>query len=132
MQKTRIHATFWQRLLAHNIDIIVLVGLFYLYSLLPSLGYDSISFLLIYVFYHTIFELSPWKATPGKKWLKMSVENDARRFEDFFSVLVRNTCKIFSLLIFFGGFAMINFHKRRQSLHDILAGTIVLIEEELA
>ena len=125
------YASFWQRLLAHNIDLILLLGLFYLYSLFPYTGYDSIAFFLIYILYYSAFELSAWKATPGKKWMKLKVINQNNRFETFFAILLRNTCKILSLLIFFGGFAMINFNKQKKSLHDFIAGTVVEFEEEL-
>jgi uncharacterized RDD family membrane protein YckC len=33
-----------------------------------------------------------------------------------------------SLLILFGGFVMIAFHKRKQGLHDWLTSTIVIAE----
>ena len=126
------YASFWQRLLAHNIDLILLLGLFYLYSLFPYAGYDAIVFFFIYVFYHSAFELSPWKATPGKKWTKLKVINQNKRFDSFLAILIRNTFKILSLLIFFGGFAMINFNKQKKSLHDFMAGTVVQFKEELA
>lgn len=127
-----IYATFWQRLLAHNIDLIFLLILFYLFSLIPYFGFDTLLFFLIYLLYHFIFELSSWRATPGKKWLKLAVYNEGRRFESVTAILLRNVCKLISLLIFFGGFAMINFNRKKQSLHDYIAGTVVQFEEELA
>lgn len=126
------YASFWQRLLAHNIDLILLLGLFYLYSLIPGVGFDAAIYFLIYVFYYSIFELSNWKATPGKKWTKLKVVNHAGRFGSLIAIPLRNTTKIISLILFFAGFAMINFNKKKQGLHDFIAGTVVQYEEELA
>ena len=126
-----IYATFWQRLLAHNIDLILLVGLFYLYSLFPAIQYDSVVFFLIYLFYHCIFELTSWNATPGKKLLKLQVVLDKDPTNRLVAVVFRNTLKIVSLALVFVGFAMINFNLKRQSLHDLIAGTVVLFKEEL-
>jgi len=126
------YATFWQRLLAHNIDLILLLGLFYVYSLIPNTSYDSIAFFGIYVLYHCIFELSSWQASPGKKWIRLKVKKEHKEQNIILGSLIRNSSKLFSLVIFFVGFAMINLNKKKQGLHDYIAGTVVLFEEELA
>ena len=38
----------------------------------------------------------------------------------------RNFTKLFSMLIFFVGFIMVAFTKRKQGLHDITAGCLVI------
>ena len=126
------YATFWQRLLAHNIDVLVILGLFYLYSLVPSTKYDSIAFICIYLLYYASFESSPWRATPGKKWTKLSVVPQRPTSNLFFAIILRNGLKILSLVVFFGGFIMISLNTKRQGLHDFIAGTVVLFEEEIA
>ena len=130
--KKSVYASFWQRLLAHNIDLLFLLTLFYLVSLIPYSGYDTLLFFLIYISYYSGFELSPWRATPGKKWTKLKIHNSDNRFKTFLAIFLRNSCKVISLLIFFLGFVMISFNRKKQSLHDFIAGTVVLFEEELA
>lgn len=125
------YASFSQRLLAHNIDLIPILGLFYLTTLLPSSEVDLILLGSIYILYHVGFEMSHLRATPGKLWTKQQVHNISTKPE-VISILIRNILKPFSLLLFFGGFAMINFNKKKQSLHDFIAGTVVLFEEEKA
>ncbi len=128
MNTSKRFASFSQRLLAHNIDLIPILMLFYLSTLLPSTGFDYLIWLGIYLGYHTIFELSNWKGSPGKKWSKLKVINSSKKLPDELAIPIRNFSKIFSLLLFFGGFAMITFHSRRQGLHDYIAGTTVIFD----
>ncbi len=133
-EKKEVHTTyasFWQRLLAHNIDLLFLLGFFYLYSLLPIILYDSLVFFLIYLVYHCAFELTPWRATPGKRLLKLNVTLVKNQRNKLVAIVLRNTLKVLSLGIVFIGFAMINFNLKKQSLHDLIAGTVVLFEEEI-
>lgn len=120
---------FSQRLLAHNIDLIPTLGLFYLESMvIPSVGYDWLLFGATYFLYNTLFELSRWQGTPGKKWTKIRVEIEQKEYREL-RIGLRNICKIFSLLLFFSGFIMIAFNIKRKALHDYIAGTLVLFNE---
>ena len=123
------YASFSQRLLAHNIDLIPIVFLFYLASLLPKSKCDLILYGLIYILYHCFFELSPMHCTPGKKWIKIYVDTTS---ENHFAwrIFLRNCLKPISFLTFFLGFFMIKVNKQKQGLHDYIAGTIVLFREE--
>ena len=124
------YASFWQRLLAHNIDLLPVLGLYYLSSLTPFEISDFWLLGCIYVFYHTLFELSPWHATPGKRWIGLHVENLGSGAVEPARIVLRNCCKILSLILFFGGFVMIIFHPKNQGLHDYIGGTLVLFGEE--
>ncbi len=86
-------------------------------------------FLIIYLGYHTSFELSSWRATPGKKWAKIRVVGDEDN-QIVGKLIIRNAAKILSLILFFGGYIMIIFNVRRKGLHDYLAGTVVLFDED--
>lgn len=130
-ERNIVYATFWQRLLAHNIDLIFLLILFYLSTLIPIAGYDYLIMPFIYVFYCSLFELSVWEATPGKKWTKLKVTYINEKNNHILLTIVRNACKLLSLLLLFGGFAMISFNRKKQGLHDVIAGTVVLFEEEI-
>ncbi|MBC6400743.1 MAG: RDD family protein [Ekhidna sp.] len=122
------YASFYQRLLAHNIDLIPILGLFYLTTLLINSKFDIIIMGSIYIFYNISFELSSLKATPGKKWNKISIENDSSRSK-VLNVILRNFLKPLSLILFFLGFVMMLFNSKRQGLHDYIAGTIVLFNK---
>ena len=123
------YAGFSKRLLAHNIDLIpILLFLYGLTFLIPKTDYDLFLYLGVYLFYHIGFELSKWQGTPGKKWTGIYVEYQKSEFPLPF-LLLRNLCKILSLVLFFGGFIMILFNVRKQALHDYIAGTVVLLDE---
>ena len=123
-------ATFSQRLLAHNIDLIPILILFYLSTLLPKSDFDYLVLLVIYVLYHSLFELSNWRASPGKKWTKLQVVNSSTRLPRAFAIPLRNSCKVFSIVFLFAGFIMIAIHPRGQGLHDYIAGTLVLFDRD--
>ncbi|MEP1094056.1 MAG: RDD family protein [Cyclobacteriaceae bacterium] len=123
------YAGFSQRLLAHNVDLLPILLLLYGSTFVfPKIGFDWLIFLLIYLTYNIAFELSGWQATPGKRWAKIHVQVDGDRWHPY-RIILRNLLKIFSLLIFFLGFALIIFNSRRKGLHDYLAGTVVLFDE---
>lgn len=129
-QNNITYATFWQRLLAHNIDLLPILGVFYLTTFLPNTDVDFIMLGIIYVIYHSLFEMSRWKATPGKKWVKIKVMDAKQNEIHPFRILLRNAGKSFSLILFFLGFVMIIFHPKKQGLHDYIAGTMVLFDED--
>lgn len=121
---------FYKRLLAHNIDLLPVLGLFYLTSLLASKEYDWILFILIYLSYNSTLEASKLQATLGKKWTKIKVVNEEGTKASVMQIILRNFLKILSLLLVFGGFFLIFFNKKRKALHDYITGTLVVFVEE--
>jgi uncharacterized RDD family membrane protein YckC len=120
-------ASFWQRLLAHNIDLVFLLMVCYPLSLVVK--QNLILFPLcfaVYLTFHTAFEMSKWRATPGKKLTQLKVVDMRQPELIWWRVLLRNFLKLISLGILFGGFTMIHFHRRRQGLHDFLTGHIIV------
>ncbi|MEO9870406.1 RDD family protein [Ekhidna sp.] len=132
MEETKYsYATFWQRLLAHNIDLLPILGIYYLISIIISYaGFDIIIMGSVYILYHALFEVSKWQATPGKKWARLKVSDENQNHIILFKSVIRNLTKILSLILFFGGFIMILFNKRRKGLHDYIGGTLVLFKED--
>ena len=119
-------ATFWMRLLAHNIDMVIL--------LIPTWGLSLLirdNHLLyfltffMYFLYQLWFELGSWNATPGKRIMGLRVLMSDHVPPTFLAIMFRNIGKILSLLLFFVGFAFIAFHRRRLSLHDLASRTYV-------
>ncbi|MEP5105710.1 MAG: RDD family protein [Ekhidna sp.] len=124
------YAGFWPRLLAHNIDLLPILLLFYLFSfIVPRTDFDYLMIGGIYFGYHILFEWM-WQATPGKRWAKIKVKTVQNSRVHFFQCVLRNLAKIISLIIFFGGFVMIFFNRQKRGLHDIIGGTLVLFDED--
>ncbi|MGB2627405.1 MAG: RDD family protein [Candidatus Acidiferrum sp.] len=83
--------------------------------------------LLINWLYHAYFESSTWQATPGKKVMSIYVTDLNGKQLTFLHATGRFFSKIVTGLIpLFLGFIMAAFTERRQALHDMIAGTLVL------
>jgi uncharacterized RDD family membrane protein YckC len=149
---TAHYAEFWRRSVAFLIDLIVVVMIGYIggsfigltYGLLVSfatggdinLDYMSTEAgVLGFVWglaadclYFTVQESSPRQATLGKRVLNIIVTNYEFRKIGFGQANARYWGKIVSSLILFLGFLMAAFTKRKQALHDQLAGTLVIVK----
>lgn len=93
-------------------------------------------------FWELVFEISVlvvtiifWKrwrgATPGKKFVHIKII-DKETHQDISNkqAITRSLGYIPSTAIFFIGFLMVAFRKDKRALHDMLAGTIVIYDEE--
>jgi uncharacterized RDD family membrane protein YckC/Tfp pilus assembly major pilin PilA len=83
-----------------------------------------------FVLYYTLFESSGMQATPGKRALSIKVTDLQGEKINFGQALGRLFGHIVSFLILGVGFAMAVFTERRQTLHDKMAGTLVVKREE--
>ncbi len=82
--------------------------------------------LVIHWLYYSLLESSAWQATLGKKALGLEVTDlDGNRIS-FGRATGRFFAKIISSLILFIGYIMAGFTEKKQALHDILAGTLVI------
>ena len=131
------YAGFWNRFWAFQIDqiilLIVLAAIGKVFSLSPDHASDGIIrkvealFSLLVAFgYFCLLESSQQQATIGKKIVGIKVTDiDGNRISLLRSC-GRNLAKVPSFFIFFIGFLMPAFTKRRQALHDIMARSLVL------
>jgi uncharacterized RDD family membrane protein YckC len=129
------YAGFWIRFFAYLIDtIIVSIGVFALMLPLQFIGNfdpeESVAgtlLLVVIVFvgpwlYSALMESSPLQATLGKKALGIKVGDlDGNRIS-FGRATGRYFAKIISNLILYIGFIMIAFTRKKQGLHDLIAG----------
>jgi uncharacterized RDD family membrane protein YckC len=76
--------------------------------------------------YYALLESSTWQATLGKKALGLEVTDVEGRRISFGRASGRFFAKIISALILFIGFIMAGFTEKKQALHDIIAGTLVI------
>ncbi|HTZ72665.1 MAG TPA: RDD family protein [Candidatus Aquilonibacter sp.] len=81
---------------------------------------------LILVLYCAAFESSAWQATPGKKLLRLYVTDLNGNRLSFARAAARNIGKVLEQFTLFIGFMMAGFTARKQALHDIVAGCLVL------
>ena len=81
---------------------------------------------VIWVLYGTLMEASKYQATIGKLALGLIVTDINGGKLDFSKALVRNLGKLLSNFIMLIGYIMAAFTEKKQGLHDIIAGTLVV------
>ena len=157
----RTYAGFWWRFLALIIDgiilsiiegifILPLMG-FYGLSLSNMVDFDEMNDEQIPFFiaaagsiavialisigitwlYYALFESSKYQATPGKLMLNIKVTDMEGNKIGFGRATGRFFGKIISEMIFYIGFIMAGFTSKKQALHDIMAGCLVVKEDKV-
>lgn len=142
-----VYAGFWLRAIAYLIDLVLLTIIAGTVILVPLMERGAIPadkpwFLLtektrqvtaiqlllqmIYWLYSASFESSSWEATPGKKMLGLAVTDIQGRRITFARASGRFFGKLLSQFLLFFGFVLAGFTEKKQALHDILAGCLVI------
>lgn len=134
------YAGFWRRLLALILDTIVLwivgavVGFiigFVLALVAPGSGVGTllatIVGAIIGLLYYPLQECSGAQATVGKRALGIMVTDLDGRRVSFGRALGRNLAKFISGVILCIGYLMAAFTARKQALHDMMAGCLVVV-----
>jgi len=138
------YAGFWIRVLAYLIDSLVMMAVSCPLGVLLGLGvvatgadqnsdsaiftngFSNVLSILIGWLYFGLLESSSWQATVGKKVLGLKVTDmDGNRIS-FGRATGRYFAQILSGMICFIGFIMVAFTEKKQGLHDIVAGTLVV------
>jgi uncharacterized RDD family membrane protein YckC len=145
------YAGFWLRFVAWIIDRVVLqvvagVVLFPLFGvslmrmamhmrpgnpddiipLFASMGRLTVAALVVNWLYYALLESSAWQATLGKKALGLQVTDLAGRRISFGRATGRYFARIISAMTLFIGYIMAGFTQKKQALHDMIAGTLVV------
>jgi len=95
----------------------------------PIIAALGVLLIIIPWLYFAGFECSRGQATPGKTLLRIVVtDTDGARIS-FARATLRHFFKFISALIIFIGFIMIGLTKKRQGLHDRVAGCLVILPE---
>jgi uncharacterized RDD family membrane protein YckC/Tfp pilus assembly major pilin PilA len=131
------YAGFWRRAGAFIIDYIIVAVVLRIFALGfggPAHQGTNPRFALIYLIaaclYYALFESSQMQATPGKRAVGLKVTDLQGEQISFGRALGRLFGHLVSYLTFGVGFAMAVFTERRQTLHDKMAGTLVVNREE--
>jgi len=82
--------------------------------------------------YYAGLESSPWQGTIGKRALGVVVTDLYGRRIGFGRATGRHFSKIVSAVVLLVGYVMTAFTERRQALHDLMAGTLVVRQEHLS
>ncbi|WP_419729808.1 RDD family protein [Lichenicola sp.] len=86
----------------------------------------SLLVLVLTLGYFVLMESSHWQATIGKRVCRMRVTDLAGRRIGIARALGRYLGKFVSAVILGIGFLMVGWTRRKQGLHDIMAGTLVM------
>jgi uncharacterized RDD family membrane protein YckC len=122
------YAGFWRRFLALFLDGIFV---FFISMILILPFWIQPLTLVIAIFYHVVFETSPLRATPGKAIMGIAVIKVNGEKLTIKDSVMRFLMSIISSAILCFGYLMNLFTEKRQTLHDLVVGTIV-IEEKFA
>jgi uncharacterized RDD family membrane protein YckC len=121
---TAAKATLQQAMLngAGNPDAMMAANGVYYSTMWPAM----LLILVIGILYFTLCESSAWQGTVGKLALGIRVTDlDGNRIS-FPKALGRYFAKFLSAIIFAIGFLMVAWTQRKQGLHDLICGTLVL------
>jgi uncharacterized RDD family membrane protein YckC len=125
METKFVYASFWQRFLALILDLI-LIGIVssILSAIIPALS--SIFRVLVGGGYYIYMNSSEYQATFGKMALGIKVTDLKGNRITPSVAAIRYVASIVSAAILLVGYIMAAFTEKKQALHDIIAGTLVL------
>ena len=127
------YSGFFRRFIASIIDIFVIILFIvliqFILGIMDGLFFNIIIFLIVWN-YFAFQESSTRKGTVGKQAMNLIVTDlDGNRIS-FKQATKRFLGKFLAVAPFFAGFLLILFTKKKQALHDIIAKTLVYIQED--
>ncbi len=135
-----VYAGFWRRVMASLVDFIVwlfisVIFVVALYALTGSglraansLPANLFTFIASWL-YSAIMESSDKQATLGKMAIGIVVTDLEGNKISFGKATGRYFAKILSTLILLIGYMMAGFTQKKQALHDMMAGTLVVVKQ---
>jgi len=122
-----------RRLIASIIDIFVIISLFMFLELITETIDEALFYILFFLAmwaYFVLQESSTLKSTVGKQAVNIIVTDLNGNRISFTQATKRFILKIFAVIPFFAGFLLILFTSKKQAFHDIIAKTLVFIQED--
>ncbi len=131
------YADLGKRFLAALLDVVIVIIISFLIRIVVSIVLSVINSdvlaslgnlvgIVIGWLYYAIQEISPKQATLGKQALGIVVTDLNGKRISFVKATIRYFSKFISALILFIGYIMAAFTEKKQALHDIIAGTLVV------
>jgi len=139
------YAGFSKRLLAFFVDLAVTSLIFFAFAVIlpillgpkfgvPSggviLAFAAVLWLVITWLYWALMESSSRQSTVGKDILGILVTDSGGKRISFAKATLRYFGKIASVLPALAGFFMIGFTARKQGLHDLISGSLVVMKHQ--
>jgi uncharacterized RDD family membrane protein YckC/Tfp pilus assembly major pilin PilA len=130
-----VYGSFLSRFGAYIVDYFIILLLFAVISVVLAQsgktgpeqgGKILLSFLCCAWLYKALFESSAWQATLGKKLFSIKVTDLNGNRIGFGQATGRFFAQLLSQISFTIGYLMAAFTERRQALHDMIAGTLVV------
>lgn len=138
------YAGFWKRLLAFVVDLGVISLIFFALAIIlpillgPWLGVPggsvilasgAVVWLVITWLYWALMESSSKQGTFGKDMLGIVVTDAEGNRISFRKATVRHFGKVASALPVLAGFVMAGFTAKKQGLHDLITGSLVVMKQ---
>jgi uncharacterized RDD family membrane protein YckC len=138
------YAGLWKRLLAFFVDLAIISLIFFAFAVIlpillgPRLGVPSggvilafaaVLWLVIAWLYWAIMESSSRQSTVGKDLVGILVTDGEGKRISFGKATLRYFGKIASVMPALAGFFMIGFTAKKQGLHDLISGSLVVIKQ---
>jgi uncharacterized RDD family membrane protein YckC len=122
------YAGFFKRFVAVMIDGFITASISLVINRMIPLGW--ILSLFFNVLYFPFFWSSSARATPGKYIMDLAVVTNDGSQLDLKTALIRYFCQFISSALLFFGYIIALFTEKKQTLHDLLAGTVVIESSE--
>lgn len=122
-----------RRLIASIIDIFLIIFLFMFLELITETLDETLFYILFFLTmwaYFVFQESSTLRSTVGKQAVNIIVTDLNGNRISFMQATKRFIMKIFAVIPFFIGFLLILFTSKKQAFHDIVAKTVVFIQED--
>lgn len=129
-------AGFWLRVGAFLIDYLIFSALYSVLNIFVKEKNQNVAALELFFFiiatwlYNSLMESSKYQGSIGKKICKIKVLDKNGNKISFGRATIRHFSKITIVLTFYIGIIMIAFTKKKQSLHDIIAGCVVVNSQQ--
>ncbi len=120
------YSGFWKRFFALCIDGFILWIVYMILMIVPF--FPQVLWIMISTYYHVVFETSPLRATPGKALLGIAVIKPDGRKLTIKDSIIRHLMSFISSALLFAGYFMSLFTEKKQTLHDLVAETVVVQE----
>jgi len=134
-----VYAGFWKRLAALVLDYVILLATSIFIGAVIGLLFGSpqgsneladnlggLAGILVWWLYYGLMESSPRQATLGKMALRIRVVDLRGERVSFLRASARHFAKLLSGVILLVGYMMAGFTSRKQALHDMIAGCLVV------
>jgi uncharacterized RDD family membrane protein YckC len=119
-----VYAGFGTRLLARLIDALIL----FVPMVIISRIFPYASF-IVAILYYPVFLSSPLKGTPGNAIMRTAVVTTTGQQLPFLKSIIRYVVSFVSAMLLFFGYLMSLFTEKKQTFHDLIAETLVIVQD---